>query len=335
MRVVELREWGLTGLVLSDRELPRPAPGTVLIRMQAASLNYRDIEILEGRYGMPVSLPIVPLSDAVGEIVEAGEGVSLFARGDRVNAVFMPDWKGGEFCPQYFQRQLGSSVPGVLQEYLALPESAIVRAPAHLTVEAAALPIAALTAWNAFRDAAIRPDQTVLIVGSGGVALFAIQLARLFGANAIVVTNTPQKIARLQQLGASWVIDGRAHPDWGSEVLKLTNGRGADVVVELGGGATIGQSTVALRVGGYVAIVGYLGGPQITIDLRSLFIGKRARLHGHTVGSRASFEEMNRAIEAHRLQPVIDSTFPIDQISQAYERARSRDTFGKVLITLG
>lgn len=334
MRALELQKWGVEGLAPVDVPRPTPARGEVLVRVQAVSLNYRDVEILEGQYGMPVALPIVPASDAVAEVVETGEGVTRFKVGDRVNTVFMPDWQEGEFRADYFRNQLGSSVRGVLQEYLVLPETALVRAPMHLGAEAATLPIAAVTAWNALRDARAIPGQTVLILGTGGVALFSLQLAQLFGARTILVTTHPEKVARVQALGADEVIDTRSVPNWGERVLDLTGGRGADVIIEVGGGKTLAQSSAALKVGGYVAVVGYLGGPEVSFDLRTLFIGKRAQLHGHTVGSRASFEEMNRAIELHRLQPVIDSTYRLENAAAAYEKARSGDTFGKVLITL-
>lgn len=334
MKAIELRRFGRDGLSLAVLAEPPLGPGMVRVRVLAASLNYRDIEILEGRYGMPVSLPIVPLSDAVGEVVEVGEGVTRFAVGDRVNPIFFPDWLDGDFRAEYFKRQLGSSAGGVLREQLTVQESALVRAPAHLTIESATLPIAALTAWNVLRDAAVTPGQSVLVIGSGGVSLFALQFARLFGANTLAVSSSRKKLDRLAALGVSDTIDASAEANWGEQVLRLTNNRGVDLIVEVGGAATLAQSSIALKLGGHIAIVGYLSGAQATLDLKSLFIGKRARLHGHTVGSRASFKEMNRAIEIHRLQPVIDSTFAIERAGDAYERAQSSDVFGKVLITI-
>jgi NADPH:quinone reductase-like Zn-dependent oxidoreductase len=284
---------------------------------------------------MPVSLPIVPLSDAVGEVVELGPGASRFAVGECVNPVFFPDWIDGPFRAEYFQRQRGSSAGGVLQEAIVIPETQLVRAPRHLGPEAAALPIAALTAWNALRASELLPGQTVLILGTGGVSLFALQFARMFGVQAIVVSTNESKLRRAQELGAAAVIDSTALPTWGEHVLQLTDGRGADLIVEVGGSNTLPQSSLALSMGGHIAMVGYLSGSQITLDVRSLFIGKRARLQGHTVGSRASFEEMNRAIEIHRLTPVIDCTFAWeDGIASAYQRLRSREVFGKILLTL-
>jgi NADPH:quinone reductase-like Zn-dependent oxidoreductase len=204
----------------------------------------------------------------------------------------------------------------------------------HLGPEAATLPIAALTAWNSLRESALLPGQTVVVIGTGGVSLFALQFAQLFGARAIVVSSRSDKLARARSLGASEVIDTAATPDWGEQVRELTGGEGAHVIVEVGGGATLPNSIVALRTGGFIAMVGYLSNPQVSFDMRQLFIGKRARLHGQTVGSRADFEQMNRAIEARRLMPVIDSRFPLERVTAAYERLRSRDTFGKVLVTV-
>jgi NADPH:quinone reductase-like Zn-dependent oxidoreductase len=207
MKAVELQRFGDGGLAHSERPAPKPAPGEVVVRVLAASLNYRDLEILEGRYGMPVQLPIVPLSDAVAEVVELGANTSRFSVGDKVNPLFFPDWLDGPFRGEYFQRQRGSSVSGVLQEFIAIPETALARAPRHLGADAAALPIAALTAWNALREAAVVPGQTVLIIGTGGVSLFALQFSRVFGAQAIVVSASPGKLERVKSLGAFAAID--------------------------------------------------------------------------------------------------------------------------------
>lgn len=331
---LQLRDGGFKGLATVQLEVPRVARGELLVRVDAAAINYRDIEIIEGRYAMPVSLPVVPLSDAVAEVVEIGSGVTRFAVGDRVNTVFFPDWQDGQFKSEYFGRQLGSSVRGVLQQYLVVGESEVVLAPRHLGAEAAALPIAAVTAWNVLRDANVCPGQTVLVIGSGGVSLFALQLAQLYGARVFVVTSDARKIPKLRELGSAVVIDSSEEGDWGQRVRDLTAGRGVDVVVEVGGSRTLAQSSDALKVGGYIAVVGYLSGSEASVDLRQLFIGKRARLHGHTVGSRTSFEELNRAIELHQLVPIIDSAYPIDRAPAAFDRARSGEAFGKVLVTL-
>jgi len=334
MKVVQLRSFSGRRLQVIDAPVPVPGRGELLLRVRAASLNHRDVEIAEGRYAMPVALPVVPLSDAVGEVVERGADVTEFAVGERVSPVFFPDWQSGPFRGEYFARQLGSSVPGVLGEYIAVPAAAAVRAPAHLADEAAALPIAALTAWAAFTEAALRPGQTVLILGTGGVSLFGLQFAAMFGARAIVAGSDEARLARARTLGASEVIDRRHVPDWGARAFELAAGQGVDLVLEVGGAQSWAQSTAALRVGGRIAVVGYAGGPQLDFDLRGLFIGKRAQLQGHTVGSRQQFDAMNRAIERHRLVPVIDGRFGMDDLDQAYARLASGRAFGKVLVQL-
>jgi NADPH:quinone reductase-like Zn-dependent oxidoreductase len=334
MRAVELQAFGSGGLRILERPVPTVRAGEALIRVRAAALNYRDLEIAAGRYGMPVSLPRTPLSDAVGEIVDLGADTSRFAKGDFVNLTFFPDWIDGEFRAEYFARQRGSSTDGVLSEYVLAHETELVRAPANLKDESAGLPVAGLTAWVALSEAALQPGQTVLVIGTGGVSLFALQLATLFGAQPIVVSSSDHRLERALRLGALAAINYRRTPEWGREVRELTSGRGVDVVIETGGAATLPQSTAALRPGGHIAMVGYLGGAELRLDLRELFIGKRARVHGHTVGSRRQLEALNRAVELNRLVPVVDSRYPIDDVEGAYERLRSTEAFGKVLITL-
>lgn len=334
VNTLELQRFGPQGLLLADRPASRPGPGEVLLRLRAATLNHRDLEIVEGRYGMPVQLPIVPVSDAVGEVVEVGAGVTRVGVGDRATPVFFPDWIDGPFRAAYFTRQLGATLDGMLRAHAVVPESALVRVPDHLSDEgAAALPIAGLTAWSALADAAVSPGQSVLVIGSGAVSLFALQFARLFGARGIAVTSSEEKAARLKALGASDVLVSRAEPEWGAAAHALA-GEGVDLVVEVGGAGTLAQSTAALRVGGTMAIVGYVAGARLDFDLRPLFIGRRARLHGHTVGSRAGFEAMNRAMALHRLEPVIDRSFPMKETPAALDYLASGRAFGKVAIRI-
>jgi len=334
MQAIELTDDSHHRIRLTERPAPVPGRGEVLIRVRAAALNHRDLEIRDGRYGMAVQRPLVPLSDAVGDVVEVGATTAGFAPGDRVIPTFFPTWIDGAFRSEYFASQLGSSVDGVLRELMVYPATGLVHAPSHLGDEAAALPIAALTAWSALCDASLGPGQTLLVIGTGGVALFAVQFARLFGARAIVVSSSDHKLARAMELGAAHGVNYQRVPHWGAPVRDWSGGAGVDVVLELGGAATLPQSTVALRVGGTIAIVGYLTGPQLQLDLRELFIGKRARLRGQTVGSRRDFEAMNRALEWHRVVPVIDSRFALSDTPAAYERMASGQALGKVLIAL-
>jgi NADPH:quinone reductase-like Zn-dependent oxidoreductase len=334
LKVIELTSFHRDALCPAQRPTPAPSAGEVLIRVRATALNYRDIEIAEGRYGMPVHLPLVPLSDAVGEIVELGAGVTDLMPGDRVNPLFFPHWIDGDFRGEYFAHQLGGSMDGVLRQFMTVPATSLVRAPAHLGDEAATLPVAALTAWSALSEAALKPGQTLLVIGTGGVSLFALQFARLFGVRAIIVSSDDDKLARASALGAAHGVNYRRVPQWGERVRELTGGQGVDLVIEVGGAATLPHSTNALRIGGGIAIIGYLSGPQLQLDLRELFIGKRAHLQGHTVGSRRQFDAMNRALEQHRIVPVIDSRFALQDTRAAYERVASGQTVGKVLITL-
>lgn len=334
MRAIQLQAFGQNGLAFADLPVPTPGPGEVLVRVDAAALNHRDLEIVEGRYAMPVTLPLVPVSDAVGEVVECGPGVTQWHAGDRVNPVFFPDWQDGPFHADHFLRQRGAGIDGMLREYTVHAEDELVRAPHHLGLEAATLPIAALTAWRALRDAGLRPGQRVLVIGLGGVSLFALQLAKVFGAAAWVVTRGEDKVQRARSLGADLVIDRGEHPQWGQRVHEQSGGLGADLVIEVGGAATMAQSTLALAVGGTMAIVGYLGGADVSVNLKQLFIAKRARLQGHTVGSRRDFTEMNEALTLHGIRPVIDSCHDLDHVSAAFSRLASGRAVGKVLIRL-
>jgi NADPH:quinone reductase-like Zn-dependent oxidoreductase len=334
MRAIELQHFNAGGLRMVEREPLRPGPGELLVRVRAASLNYRDLEIAQGRYAMPVQIPIVPLSDAVAEVVEHGEGESRFRPGDRVCAAFFANWIEGRFDARHFARQWGCNVDGMLQEWALWPESAAVHAPRHLDHEAASLPVAALTSWCALIEAGVLPGHTVLIIGTGGVSLFALQFARLFGAEPIVVVGREEVTDQVRSLGAAHVINRQEYPDWSEQVLACSGGQGVDLVVEVSGAQTWAQSVSALRVGGTIAVVGYASGAQVEFDLRQPFIAKRARLQGHTVGSRSQFEAMIRAMEINQLKPVIDSSFQLEEFSAAYRRMGSGQAFGKVLIRL-
>ena len=334
MKAVELQRFGSMGLQLVERETPRPGEGEVLVRVIAASLNHRDLEIARGRYAMPVRLPIVPASDAVAEVVELGPGVTRVRPGDRVCAAFFAQWIDGRFDSRHFERQWGCTQDGMLREWAVWPETAVVQAPRHLGDEAATLPVAAVTAWSALTEAGVEPGQRVLILGTGGVSLFALQFARLFGAEPILVIGREGLEERVRALGAAQVFNHREHAQWGQRVWEGTGGQGVDLVVEVAGAGSFCESVAALRVAGTIAMVGYAAGAQLQFDLRQPFIAKRARLQGHTVGSRRQFEAMVRAIEVARLSPVIDSRHPLEAFEAAYDRMASREGFGKVLVRL-
>jgi NADPH:quinone reductase-like Zn-dependent oxidoreductase len=323
---------------LTREDLPEPEPeaepGRVVVRVRAASLNYRDLMVIQGGYGRNQPLPLVPLSDGAGEVAAVGSGVTRFRPGDRVAGCFFSDWSEGPLNEAAAKSALGGAVDGVLAEQVALPEGGLVRVPDHLTdEEAACLPCAALTAWHALMEGGgLKAGQTVLVQGTGGVSLFALQFARMAGARVIATSSSDAKLARARELGASDGINYRTTPDWDVAARNLTEGLGVDLVVEVGGAGTLPRSIKAVRLGGQIALIGVLtGGGEF--DPRPLLM-RNIRLQGIYVGSRAMFEAMNRAIALHRLRPVVDRVFPFDQAAQAYKHLQGGSHFGKVVIRI-
>ncbi len=326
---------GLDGLTVREHPDPRPGPGQVLVRVRAVSLNAREIMILmAGRYPLPVKPDVIPACDGAGEVVAVGEGVTRAAVGDRVTAAIFPRWQDGPFRMEVAD-QLGGSLDGMLTELALLDEGALVPVPAHLSLEeGATLPCAAVTAWNALGGGKpLQAGETVLTQGSGGVSLFAVQLAHAAGARVIATTSSPHKAARLRDLGADEVIDYRATPEWPDEVRRLTGGQGVDHVVEVGGPGTLERSFRSVAVGGEIAWVGWLAGGSPAVDLGA-FARSVGTLRRVAVGSRAQFLAMNRAIELHRLRPVIDRVFPFDQARAAFAHHAGGGGVGKVVIAV-
>jgi NADPH:quinone reductase-like Zn-dependent oxidoreductase len=274
---------------------------------------------------------MIPLSDGAGEVVSSGSGASRFQPGDRVVACFAPAWQDGPPTEAKVRSALGAEANGVLAQELVLPEDAFLPIPAHLTYEeAATLPCAALTAWNALVETGgIKPGETVLIQGTGGVSLFALKFARLAGARVIATSSSDEKLARVRELGASDGINYRTNPDWDKRVRELTGGQGVDRIVEVGGAGTLPKSLRAVRVGGYIALIGVLSGGEFN-PISVLM--KNVRLQGIFVGSRLMFENMLRAVEASALKPVVDRVFPFDRAVEALEYLESGAHFGKVVI---
>jgi NADPH:quinone reductase-like Zn-dependent oxidoreductase len=336
MRVVELRgKFSLDSLVLSERPQPEPAPGQVLVRVHAASLNYRDLLVSTGAYDPRIKLPIIPLSDGAGEVAAIGEGVTRLKVGDRVANLFMSRWREGELTSEKAASALGAANDGMAAEYVALPADSWVKIPDHLSYEqAATLPCAAVTAWNALmtRDP-VQPGNTVLVQGTGGVSLFALQFARLAGARVIVTSSSDEKLARARQLGGSDGINYRTTPDWEVPVREMTHGRGVDHVVEVGGAGTLPKSLKAVRTGGVISLIGILTGGAGTVN-PLLLLMKGVTLRGIFVGSGAMFEAMNQAIGWHRLEPVIDRVFPMDQVRDALHYLKSGAHIGKIVLRI-
>ncbi len=339
MQVMEIRgDWDFANLQLAERQAPEPGPGEILLDMKAASINYRDFLMVRRGYGKySGSLPLVPLSDGVGEVIATGDGVTRFAVGDRVCPCFNQHWQSGPFRDAYWWGLLGGPLDGVMQERMVVSQHGAVKAPAHMTdLEAATLSCAALTAWSALIDAGgLTPGQTVVTQGTGGVSLFALQIAVMSGARVIATTSDGAKAEKLSALGAEHVINYNDTPDWGKAVLGLTDGLGADIVVEVGGAATIQQSIRAVRAAGTISLIGNLGGSIAEINLPLVFM-KCARMIGVAVGHRDAFEDMTKAMTVGGLRPVVDHTvYEFGDLSAALQSLPEGRHFGKVGIDFG
>jgi NADPH:quinone reductase-like Zn-dependent oxidoreductase len=335
MRVYQIQDdWGFQHLKQATRPDPRPGPGQVLLSMRAASLNYRDLLVPDRGYGSHTGeLPLIPVSDGVGEVVEVGAGVTRFRVGDRVCPAFFQRWIGGPLTLERVTRSLGGPLDGVMADLMCLSEEGVVAAPAHLGDEqAATLPCAALTAWSALvTEGGIRPGERLLVQGTGGVALFAVQFGKLAGAHVTVISSSDDKIARARALGADAAINYRTTPEWAKASREITGGAGFDHVLELGGEKTLPQSLRCIRPGGTISMIGVLSGSTMAAAL-GLIVTRQVRLQGITVGSRDGLEAMCRAVAQHRLEPVVDRVFRFEELKAAMEYLRSGAHFGKVCI---
>jgi len=326
----------LDAMELMDVAQPVPAAGEVLIRVRACSLNYRDQMIPLGLYmGGPVTEDIVPLSDGAGEIVALGEGVSRFAVGDRVAGIFFQNWGDGPPHPAMGPALGAAGARGMLAEYVALPATGVVKIAQSLSFEeAACLPCAGVTAWNALMEGAhpVKAGEHTLVLGTGGVSLLALQIAKAAGAQVIATSGSDEKLARVAALGADATINYRQTPDWGSAVAKLSGKPGVEHVVEVGGAGTLAQSIAAVGFAGEIALIGVLTREGNTAPHGLMFKG--ANLRGIFVGSRGMAERLNTFVDAHSIKPVIDKVFPLSEAKAAYAYQASPDLFGKVVISL-
>jgi NADPH:quinone reductase-like Zn-dependent oxidoreductase len=335
MRVFQIQDdWGMDHLRLATRPDPKPGPGQVLLRMKAASLNFRDL-IVPGRgYGSYTgNLPLIPISDGVGEVVEVGAGVTRARVGDRVCPCFNQGWIAGEPDLERMTQTLGGPIDGVMADLMCLPEGGVVKVPPHLSdEEAATLPCAALTAWSAivtYDD--LRPGSRVLVQGTGGVALFALKFAKLLGAHVTIISSSDEKIARAMTLGADAAINYTTTPEWAKASREITGGRGFDHIVELGGEKTLPQSLRCIRPGGTLSMIGVLSGGVLAAPL-GLVVTRQVRLQGITVGHRDGFEAMMRAVDQHKVKPVVDRVFPFEGLKEALAYLKSGAHFGKIVI---
>jgi NADPH:quinone reductase-like Zn-dependent oxidoreductase len=327
---------GIEALALVDRPVPPVGAGQVLVRLKAVTLNYRDLLTVKGGYGSRQKFPLVPLSDGAGVVESVGSGVRALAPGDRVVGSFFESWLGGEPDQAKMSAALGGSVDGVLAEYRVFSARTLVKTPEYLSdVEAAALPCAGVTAWSAVvKLGGVKPGQTILTQGTGGVSLFALQFAKMCGARVISTSSIDAKIDRLKSLGADFTLNYKNTPDWGKRARELT-GRGVDLVVEVGGVGTLNESIRATKIGGTIAFIGVLAGPAPS-DLRlPLMVMQQQRLQGVTVGSVEDLQAMMDAIAINRMKPVIDKIYPFDQAKEAFSHMEGAAHFGKVAIAIG
>ena len=333
MKVYEAQRFGIEDLTLVERDEPQAAAGEVVIKFHAASLNSRDLMFVKGTYNPRAKLPAVPFSDGAGEVVATGDGVTKWKVGDRVCPIFVQSWLDGAPSTQKNRSSLGAGdLAGVLREYGAFNEEGLVKIPEHLSFEeAATLPCAAVTAWNALvSSGGLKAGETVLALGTGGVSIFALQIAKMHGAQVFITSSNDEKLERARELGADETINYKKTPDWDKEVLSVTKKTGVDHVVEVGGAGTLSKSLNSVRVGGQVDLIGVLatGGDFNPLSV----LMKGVRLQGIFVGSRRMFEDMNRAIESNQLKPVIDKTFSFEEVREALKYMESGSHFGKIVI---
>ncbi|TNE51035.1 MAG: NAD(P)-dependent alcohol dehydrogenase [Deltaproteobacteria bacterium] len=336
MKAIEIQgSFGLENLKQVERDEPAVKPGQVKLRMKAVSLNYRDLLMVQGLYDPRQPLPLIPCSDGVGEVVEVGEGVSRVAVGDRVCPIFAQKWISGEPTHEKLRSTLGGPYDGTLTESMVLSEEGLVKVPDHLSdAEAATLPCAAVTAWSALVTLGqVKAGDTVLVQGTGGVSIFALQFAKLLGARVLVTSSSDEKLERVQAMGADEVINYRTEPKWGKVARERTGRVGVDHIIEVGGAGTLQQSLRAIRIGGHISLIGVLSGGVSDVNILPLVMGQ-VKVQGLVVGAREGFEAMNRAIDTNQMKPVVDKVFSFDQAQEAFQHLEAGKHFGKVCIEI-
>lgn len=334
MKVWELTsDKGINALVLNDRARPEPGAGQVIVKVGASSINYRDLATIEDPIPRNIKFPMIPNSDCAGEVLAIGAGVKNVSVGDEVIGCFFQEWVEGPISPAVMSSALGGALEGVLAEQVILNADAVVAVPEHLNIEeASTLPVAALTAWHALTlPDPITPNDTVLILGTGGVSVFAQQFCSSIGANTIVTSSSDEKLKKMKDLGAQQTINYTSSPDWDKEVLDMTNGKGADRVIEVGGAGTLQKSLTAVRVGGQIQLIGILSGAAGSIVPTDI-MRKSVSVRGIYDGSRAMFEDMNAFLSKHKIHPVIDSVYDFEDAKSAYQKMRDATHLGKLVI---
>ncbi|HUV70287.1 MAG TPA: NAD(P)-dependent alcohol dehydrogenase [Terracidiphilus sp.] len=334
MRAWQISSFGIDSLEFVERPTPTPGPGEVLVGVRAISFNYRDLLVIKGKYNPRMKLPRIPCSDGAGEVVAVGTGVTAWKPGDRVAGIFMQNWLDGQLTPVRAKGALGGDVDGMLADYVVLKETGVVGIPEHLSYqEAATLPCAAVTAWNALAAGNLKPGGTVLIQGTGGVSIFALQFARQMGLRVLGISSSDEKLERARRLGLGAGLNYRDNPDWERWVVEQTGGDGVDLVVEVGGAGTLGRSLKSIRTGGTVAQIGVLTEGTEPLPMAAI-LHKVARIQGIYVGSRRDFVEMNKAIWLGQLRPVGEE-FHWTQAREVLMRMEEGSHFGKLVLSVG
>ena len=334
MKAYEIQQFGIENLALVERPTPEISANEVLVKFHAASLNYRDLMMVKGLYNPKLKLPLVPFSDGAGEVVEVGAAVTKFKVGERVTPIFMQGWLNGEVDFKKARTALGGDVDGVLREFAAFDENGLVCIPDDLSYEeAATLPCAAVTAYHAlFASGSLKSDDTVLLQGTGGVSIFALQFASHLGAKTIITSSSDEKLERAKELGADQLINYKKREDWDKAVLELTEKRGVDHVIEVGGAGTMPKSINAVKMGGHIAVIGVLSQGEGISPIPVL--QKSIKMQGIYVGSRQMFEDMNRLISGYHLKPVIDKTFEFGEVKDALKYMEAGSHFGKIVVKI-
>ncbi|UIR57886.1 NAD(P)-dependent alcohol dehydrogenase [Sphingobacterium sp. SRCM116780] len=333
MKAIQLEQFGIDHLQLKEVQIPAFGENEVLVKTTAASLQYLDLSVVEGVIAPHLPLPHIPVSEGIGVVENIGKNVTQWKRGDRVLIPFIPRWEAGEITAYKNEIRTGLQVSGTLAEFTVQPENTLVSAPKNLSdEEAASLPVAGLTAWTSLvTKANIKAGQTILVQGSGGVSLFALQIAKSFGLKVIATTGSKEKEQKLKGLGADEVINYKEFPNWSDEVKRLNNGIGVDVTLDVAGNTTIEQSILSVKENGYVGIIGFMSGNKITIDVFPLIMNY-VRLQGYSVGHAEELRELVNAIEKNSIKPVVGRVYSIEQTQEAFHRLKSGDAFGKIII---
>ena len=334
MRAYEIvSDGGVDALALNQRPSPEPGVGEILVRIQASSINYRDLSTIEDPLPRGISFPRIPNSDGAGEVIGVGPGVTRFETGDRVAGCFFQNWSDGAISADAMASALGGAIDGVLAEEVLFSERGAVRIPDHLSFEeAATLPCASLTAWNCLvEQGGLKAGDTALFLGTGGASIAGLQIVKMMGARAIITSSSDEKLARASGLGADELINYRETPDWEARVLELTDGAGVDVTIETGGGGTLEKTIEATRIGGTIGLIGIL--TSGTINPTGV-MRKSIRLQGVYVGNRRMFEDMNAALSVNQVHPVIDQVFEFEEARAAYHTMRAAGHFGKLVVRL-